>query len=113
DHRIGGDVAAHDADGLAQGAFDDVDAVQHAVALGHARAGRAVQTHGVDFVQICQGAVFLGQGDGARQIGDVAVHRIDALEGDQLGRVDGRGCQQFFEVFEVVVAEDVTLAAAV
>ncbi|MNJ63565.1 hypothetical protein D3C77_594780 [compost metagenome] len=86
DHRVGGDIAAHDADGLAQGAFDDVDAVQHAVALSHACAGRAVQAHGVDLVQIGQGAVLPGQGDGARQVGDVAVHRIDALEGDQLGR---------------------------
>uniref|UniRef100_A0A0N5A4J2 LigA n=1 Tax=Parastrongyloides trichosuri TaxID=131310 RepID=A0A0N5A4J2_PARTI len=113
DHRVGGDIAAHDAEGLAQRAFENVDAVQHAVALGDAGAGRAVQAHGVDFVQIGQGAVFLGQGDGARQVGDVAVHRIDALEGDQLGRVDWRGGQQFLKVFKVVVAEDVALAAAV
>src|SRR5690606_35668662 len=113
DHRVGGDVAAHDADGLAQGAFNDVDALQHAVAFGHASACFAIKAHGVDFVQIGQGAVFLGQGDCAGDVGDVAVHRIDALEGDQLGRVDRRGGQQFLKVFKVVVAEDVAFAAAV
>ena len=53
---------------------------------------------GMDLVEIGQRAVFLGQGDGAGQVGDVAVHRIDALEGDQLGRAQRRGGQQFFEV---------------
>ncbi|MNN28597.1 hypothetical protein D3C81_1421750 [compost metagenome] len=67
----------------------------------------------MDFVQIGHGAVLLGQGDGAGDVGDVAVHRIDALEGDQLGRINRRGGQQFFEVFKVVVAEDVARTAAV
>src|SRR5690606_21187308 len=109
----GGDVAAHDADGLAQGALDDVDLVQHAVALGHAGAARAVQAHRVDLVEVGQRPVLPGQGDGPLQVGDVAVHRIDALEGDQLGRVGGGRGQQLLQVAQVVVPEHVPRAAAV
>ena len=41
-----------------------------------------------------------------------AVHRIDALERDHLRRVGRHLLQQLFEMAEVVVAEDVLLAAA-
>jgi hypothetical protein len=67
----------------------------------------------MDLVQIGQGVVFAGQGDGAGQVGDVAVHGIDALEGDQLGRIGRRVLQQGLEMLQVVVGEDVPLAAAV
>ena len=57
----GGDVAAHHAERLGQRAFDDVDAVHRAVARGHAGAARTVKPHAMDFVEIGQRAVFLGQ----------------------------------------------------
>ena len=113
DHRVGGDIAAHHADGLAEGAFDDVDAVQQPVPLGHARAGRTVQADRMDLVEIGQGTVLAGQGDGAGQVGDVAVHRIDALEGDQFGRIGRRVAQQGLQMLQIVVGVDMPLAAAV
>ena len=42
---------------------------------------------------------------------DVAVHRIKALAGDQLGPVGAGGDQQLFQMRHVVVAEDLALAA--
>ncbi len=110
---VGGDVASHHPEGLAQRTLDDVDLVGHAVALGHAAAAYAVEAHRVDLVQVGHGAVFLGQGGRAANVGDVAVHGIDALEGHQLGRVGRRLGQQAFQVFEVVVAEDLERAPAV
>ena len=46
----------------------------------------------------------------ARDRRDIAVHRIDALERDQLGPVAG-SLQQLLEVREIVVAEDHLVAA--
>ena len=64
----------------------------------------------MDFVQICHCAVAPGElADGADRR-DIAVHRIDALERNQFGPVAGSN-QQFFEVSEIVVAEDDLVAA--
>ena len=105
------DVAAHDAEGLGERALDHRDAVRLAVALGDAAAARAVEADGMHLVEIGERTVALGHraelGDG----GDVAVHRIDALEGDELG---GRGIgrrQETLEVRGIVVLEDALLAA--
>ncbi len=67
----------------------------------------------MDFIQIGHGAIGLGQGDGAGDVGDVAVHGIDALEGHQLGRVRGRVAQQGFKMLKIVVAKHLVLAAAI
>ena len=61
-----------------------------AVALRDAAAGRAVEADRMDLVQVGHGAVVLGQVADRADRGDVAIHRIDALEGDQLRRF-GRG----------------------
>ena len=61
-----------------------------AVALGNAAAARAVHADGVDLVEIGERVIFVGEVADRGDRGDVAVHRIDALEGDQLGRVGGR-----------------------
>src|SRR5579859_8267718 len=59
---------------------------------------------------IGHGAIFLGERHGSWDVGDIAVHRIDALEGDQFGeRRIGRS-QQLFEMVQVIVAENVLLA---
>ena len=81
-----GDVAAHDAEALGERAVDDVDAVHDAVALGDAAAARAVQADGVHLVEIGERAVFLGEIADRRDRRDVAVHRVDALERDDLRR---------------------------
>src|SRR6185369_4068543 len=111
DHRVGGNVAAHHAERLAERAFDDVDLGHHPVAFGDARAAGAVHADRVNLVEVGHGAVLLGQRHGAAHVGDVAVHGIDALEGDQLGRGRIGGGQQILEVTQVVVAEDVAFAA--
>ncbi len=102
-----GDVAAMRAEALGERPLDDIDPVRHAVALGHARPLRSVEAHRVHLVEIGERAVFLGEiADGADR-GDVAIHRIDALEGDQLGRLGRGGGEQRFEMGEIVVAENV------
>ena len=112
-HGVAGDIAAHDPERLAQRAFDDVDLVQNPVALGDAAAAQAVEADRVHLVEIGQRIVLLGQGHGAGQVGDVAVHGIDALEGNQLRRIDRRIDQHRFQMLQVVVAEDVPLGAAI
>ena len=57
-----------------------------AVALGNAAAARAVHADGMDLVEIGQRVVLVGEVADRGDRRDVAVHRIDALEGDQLGR---------------------------
>src|SRR5439155_22521224 len=71
---VGGDVAAHHTERLAEGALDDVDLIGRAVALGDTAAAQAVEADGVDFVEVGDGAVLLGQRRGGRDVGDVAVH---------------------------------------
>ena len=64
----------------------------------------------MDLVEVGHGAVPIRQIADRADVGDVAVHGIDALEGDQL-RAVARRDQQFLEMGEVVVAEDALLAA--
>jgi hypothetical protein len=65
----------------------------------------------VNFVEIGDGIIFVGEVANLGDRGDVAVHRIDALEGDQLGRGRVRGGEQLFQMGEIVVPEDLLLAA--
>src|SRR3979490_2320399 len=82
-----GDIAAETAERLGEGAFQDIDAVHDAVALGDAAAARAVHAGRVPLVDIGHGAVALGEIADPGQWRDVAVHRIQALAHDQLGPV--------------------------
>ena len=65
----------------------------------------------MDFVEIGERAILVGEVADRGDRGDVAVHRIDALERDQLGRVGILGGEQLLEMVEVVVAEHALLAA--
>ena len=85
DAAAAGDVAAHHAEALGERALDDVDAVHQAVALGDAAAARAVHADRMHFVDIGVGAVLLGEIADRRDRRDVAIHRIDRFEHDQLG----------------------------
>ena len=82
------------------------------VALGDAAAVLAVHADRVDLVEIGQRVVLVGEVADRRDRRDVAVHRIDAFERDQLGRFGVFGGEQLFEMFEIVVAEHALLAAA-
>ena len=71
----------------------------------------AVHADRMDFVEIGQRVIFVGEVADRGDRRDVAVHRIDALERDQLGRFGVLGRKQFLEMIEVVVAEHALLAA--
>ena len=107
-----GDIAAHHAEALGEGAVDDVDAVHHAVAFGDAAAAWTVQADRMHLIEIGQRAIFLGEVADGGDRRDMTVHRIDALEHDDLGRPGGHLLEQLFEMLDVVMAEDVLLAAA-
>ena len=83
------------------------------VAFGNAAAMCAIHADRMHFVQIGERVEFVGEvadfGDG----GDVAVHRIDAFEGDQLGRVGIFGGEQFAQVSDVIVTEHALFAARI
>ena len=72
----------------------------------------AVHADRVDLVEIGQGVIFVGEVADRGDRRDVGVHRIDAFERDQLGRVRILGREQLLEMLEVVVAEHALLAAA-
>ena len=109
----GGDVAADHAERLAERALDDREAVHQAFALGDAAAARAVEANSMHLVQIGHGAVGVGHVAEFLDRRDVAVHRVDGLEGDQLrpARLDQR--QPAIEILGAVVLEDLPLGAAV
>ena len=81
-----GDVAAHHAEGLAQRALDHGQPVHQPLALGNAAAARAVHADRMHLVEIGHRAVLVGDVADFADRRDIAVHRIDALEGDQLRR---------------------------
>ena len=106
-----GDIAAEAAEGLGEGAFENIDAMHDAVAFGNAAAARAVHADRMNFIDIGHGAVALGEVADFGERRDVAIHRIKALAGDQLGPVGACGDQQFFQMRHVAVAENLALAA--
>ena len=84
--------------------------MHRAFALGDAAAAPAVHADRVHLVDIGHGAVLIGEVADGVDRRDVAVHRIDALEDDELRPLAGR-CQELLEMGEVVVAEDALVAA--
>ena len=83
-----------------------------AFALGDAAAARAVHADRMDLVDIGHRAIFLRHGDDLGDRRDVAVHRIEALEHDQLGALAiGSAASSCFEMGDVVVTPDLLVAA--
>jgi hypothetical protein len=83
--------------------------VHHPVALGDAGAARAVEADRVDLVEVCHGAVAVGEVADLAARRHVSVHRVDRLEHDQLRPVAGL-LKQLLQVLEIVVAEDLLRA---
>ncbi len=77
-----------------------------AVALGDAAAARAVEADRVHFVEIGQRAVLFGEVADRGDRRDMPVHRVDALEGDDLRRGAVELFELRLEVLDVVVAPD-------
>ncbi len=108
----GGDVAANDAVGFGQGAFNDVHLGCDAVTLADAAAARAVHADGVHFIQVGEGVVLFGDGDDVGDGRDVAVHGVHRFKNHDL-RLRGRqGGKVAAQVGGVVVAEDDFFRAA-
>ena len=84
DVRARRDVAAEAAERLCERAFQHVDAMHLPFARADAAAARAVHADRVHLVAIGHRAVFLGEIADRLHRRDVAVHRIEPLEGDQL-----------------------------
>src|SRR5690606_5035681 len=106
DRGIGGDVAAHDAEPLGQRPLDDVDAVHQPFTLADAAAARAVHAHRVHLVDIGEGVELVGKVGELFDRRDVAIHRIDRFEDDQLGAGLARDGQQDAKVSDVKATED-------
>ncbi len=73
----------------------------------------AVHSDRVNFVEIGQRPIFVGEVADLGDRRDVRIHRIDAFERDELRQSRVALAQQLFEVVEVVVAKHALLAAAV
>ena len=97
--------AADGADALAERADDEIDVVDHALRLGNAAAILADEAHRMRLVDQHHRAIFLGDADHFLQRRDVAEHRIDALEHDELARFGRQALQPFFQRLDVIVAE--------
>lgn len=111
--RGGRDIAAHHAKSLAERAFDDRHAIHQAFAFGNAAAARAVHADGVHFIEIGHSAELVGEIADLLDRRDIAIHRIDALEGDQLRRIRIGSGELGFEIVEIVMLPDHPLALAV
>src|SRR5690242_8522989 len=83
-----------------------------AVAFGNPTAARAVHANSMDLVEIGHRAIPLGDIANVCDGCDIAIHRIDRLEADEL-RPPGIGTHQaVLEVDGVVVTENLVLGAA-
>ena len=113
DRRRRGDIAAQHAEGLGQGAVDDREPVHQPALLGDAAAMRPVEADGVDLVEIGHRAIAVGEIAEILDRRNIAVHRIDRFESDQLGPVGPHVAQQLLEMRRIAVAEYALLDPAV
>src|SRR5690606_17280415 len=99
------DVTTDYADGLGHGALDDVDLVDQ-VALGSdASHSSAVHADRMNFVEIGQRVEALGNFHDVGNRCDVAVHRVDRLEHNQLRLTNWIAGQYLGQVFHVIMAK--------
>src|SRR3546814_7938623 len=63
------------------------------------------KAHAVRFVHQPHRAVLLGDGDHLLQWRDIAQHRIDALEDDELARFGGKPAEALVHILDAVVAK--------
>jgi hypothetical protein len=107
-HRIdqilsAGNIPAEATKRLGKRALDDVDATHRAVAC---RDACAINSDGVDLVAISHRVVALGEVANVANRGNVAIHRVQTFEYNQLRSVR-RGCgEDALKVGDIVVAPD-------
>src|SRR3984893_5825207 len=85
DRRLGGDIGAKRSKSLGERPLNDVESIHDAVAFGDASATRTVETDRMHFVDVGHGVVTARKIGDLRDRGDVAMHRIETFEDDQLG----------------------------
>lgn len=108
----------HECGGKRRGTTYDVDAVHDGAllaalsvdveveVLSDTSASRSVHADGVHLVEEGDSAVLLGEVADLADGTDRSRHRVDRLEGDDLGRLEGESSELGLEVDEVVVLED-------
>src|SRR5271156_3423365 len=101
-----GDVATESAIGLGERSLHDVNARHNAIALGHTCAAWPVHANRVYLVEVSHCAIALGKVADCLEGSNVAVHRIDALEDDQLWASGRCSREQLLEMLKVIVAPD-------
>ena len=106
-----GDEAAERPVALGEAALHDRDRVGGAERLRHAGALAPVGARGVRLVEVGECAVLGGERADLAQRCDVAVHRVDRLEGHDARLLERQRLEQLAQVLEVVVAEDGALGA--
>src|ERR1700752_2257332 len=79
-----GDIAAKRPEGLGKRSLYDVDALHHSVPFGDAGTAWPVHANSVHLVEISHRVIALRKVADCFERSDVAVHRIDALEHNQL-----------------------------
>ena len=110
DRAVCGDIAAERAEPFGERAFNDIDAIHEAFAFGDAASARAIHANRMNLVDIGQRIVPLGELHDLPNRRDVAVHRIEAFEKDQLWPAGSRLDQQLLEVSDVIVPPDPLIA---
>src|SRR5690348_1650557 len=113
DHRRRArDIAADEAESLGERALDDIDALADPVALGNAAAMRAIEPDRMYLIEIGHGTEALRHVADLADRRDVAIHRIDRFESDELRLAWIGGAQQALEIGRIIVREDVLFGAA-
>src|SRR5205085_8683452 len=88
---------AHRSDRLRESADDEIDVVDDALCFGDAAAMLSDESHRVRFVHKDHGPVRLGDSNHLLERRDVAEHRIDPFEDDELASAFGDSLQTLLE----------------
>ena len=66
----------------------------------------------MDLVEICESAEMRSQIADTPDRGDIAIHRVNRLKGDDLGTARVRLPQQGLEMVEIIVPKDLLVGSA-
>jgi len=102
---VAGDEAAGAGEGLREAAADDVDLVGEPEVVSGAAALAAEHAEAVGVVEHVEAGVLASDRQQAGQLGDVAFHRVDALDDHHLRRGGGEAGGDGAEVVGVVVGK--------
>src|SRR3546814_7116102 len=81
------------------------EALRGAIPVRNPSTAGTVHADGMHLVEIGERTIFLGEIANGVDGGDVTIHRINALECDQLGECWIRFSEQLFQVLKIVVTD--------